>query len=108
MINHPLTPGLLASMAMRWNHAMFMPINMEEGMIGIGPWDRRIPRGLRHAREAYANAVAGTLSDVQLLEEVEGRGFYSPDLEEHYAGLLEGFPGMLDLARSLTTSWPQD
>ena len=100
---HPLTPGLLASIAMRSNHAMFMPAGME--MIGIGPWEKRIPEGLRRARASYEEAVAGTLDDAQLLEETDGRGFYSAEHEDYYLSLLGGFPGMIDLARSLAGSW---
>lgn len=33
---HPLTSGLLASIAIRTNHAMFMPPGMET--LGIEPW----------------------------------------------------------------------
>lgn len=103
---HPLTPGLLASIAMRSNHAMFMPPGME--MIGIGPWEERIPEGLRRAQASYDEAVAGTLGDVQLLEETDGRGFYSPGHEDYYLSLLGGFPGMIDLARSLAGCWNGD
>jgi len=102
---HPLTPGLLASIAMRANHAMFMPPGME--MIGIGAWEDRIPEGLRRALASYREAEAGTLSDVQLLEETDGRGFYSPDREDYYESLLGSFPGMLELARTLTGAQPE-
>lgn len=102
---YALTPGLLASIAMRSNHAMFLPMDLEEGMIGIAPWDRRIPDGLRHAREVYSAAAEGRLTDVQLLEEVDGRGFYSPDREEEYLAILAGFPGMTEIARSLAGGW---
>jgi hypothetical protein len=103
---HPLTPGLLASIAMRANHAMFLPAGME--MIGMGSWESRIPEGLRRARASYDEARAGTLTDVQLLEETDGRGFYSPEHEDYYLSLLAGFPGMTDLARSLAGSWDGD
>lgn len=102
MTIHPLTPGLLASIAMRWNHATFMPRDLEKGMIGIGPWEERIPEALKHARRTYAAAVAGTLADVQLAEEVRGGGFYSPEHEDYYLSLLAAFPGMLELATELT------
>lgn len=103
---HPLTPGLLASIAMRSNHAMFLPPGLET--FGTEAWERRIPEGLRHARASYDRAAAGTLDDVQLLEETDGRGFYSPVHEDYYVSLLGGFPGMLDLARRLTEGPPGD
>ena len=96
---HPLSAGLLASIAMRANHAMFLPIDMD--MLGIERWDVRIPKGLRHARDAYDQADAGTLTDMQLLEETDGRGFYSPEHEDEYRSRLSEFPGMLDLACDL-------
>ncbi len=102
---HPLTAGLLASIAMRSNHAMFLPAGLEEGMMGIAPWRVRIPDGLRHAREAYSAAVAGRLTDVQLLEEIVGLGFYSPEREDHYLATLDAFPGMREIAESLAGSW---
>lgn len=83
---------------------MFLPIGLETGMIGIPPWKDRIPQGLLEARRTYLDAVAGRLTDVQLLEEVDGRGFYSPDREDHYLAMLDGFPGMREIAETLAGS----
>ncbi|MFZ3481631.1 hypothetical protein [Sphingomonas sp. 3-13AW] len=102
--NRPLTPGLLASIALRSNHAMFMPAGTEGRMIGIVPWQTRIPEGLQRARDIYIEAVNGRLQDVQLLEEVEGRGFHTSQNEGHYVSLLENFPGMRELAEALVES----
>jgi hypothetical protein len=95
-----MTPGLLASMMMRSNHAVFMPYFEDDiiSRIAIGRPEERIPKGIDQAISDHEDAVAGTLTDVQILEEVTGRGFYAPDREEGYAAMLDAFPGMLALA----------
>jgi hypothetical protein len=101
MTLHPLTPGLLASAAMRADHAVFMPDVDWGPAFAMLPWNERVPAGLESARQAYDMAVRRRLSDLQVLEEFEGRGFYSPDREDHYLAVLDGFPGMRALAEEI-------
>lgn len=96
----PMTPGLLASMMMRSNHAVFMPYFEDDiiNRIAIGRPEERIPLAIEQAVSDHADAVRGTLRDVQILEEVTGRGFYTPEREDGYVAMLDAFPGMLALA----------
>jgi hypothetical protein len=98
---YPLTPGLLASMMMRRNHAVFMPRIGEGDVINlmvIGQPEDRIPKAIDQALDLYDQAERGTLGDAQVLEEVVGTGFYSPEREEGYVATIDQFPGMLALA----------
>ena len=96
----PMTPGLMASMMMRRNHAVFMPFFEDDvlNLMVIGRPEDRIPRAIDHALADYALAEEGRLADVQILEEVTGTGFYSPEREEGYVAMLDAFPGMLAVA----------
>lgn len=97
----PLTPGLLASMMMRGNHAVFMPRIEEDDIINlmvIGQPEKRIPKEIAEAIRLYTLAEADGLTDVQILEEVLGTGFYATDREEGYVAMLDQFPGMLGIA----------
>ena len=96
----PLTPGLLASMMMRQNHAAFMPWFGDDTLMEmtIGRPETRIPKGIEKAIEMHRLALTGELADVQILEEVTGKGFYAVDHEEGYVAMLDQFPGMLALA----------
>lgn len=68
------TPGLLMSMAMRYDHGLGMPgFYDSEFYKSQGPHAQRVESTLRIMR--------------QLWEEVAGQGFYAPEQEAHYAAL---------------------
>ena len=97
----PLTPGLLASAALRANHAVFMPDFDAISSFIMRPWMERIPEALEDSLAAYKEAKAGTLSDLQILEEFNGNGFYQADREDMYLAMLRKFPGMREKAEIL-------
>ena len=71
------TPGLLMSMAMRYDHALALP----------GYYDK--PRIGRYGDATHAQVLEATLSQMrQLHEEVAGTGFYSPDREAFYVAKM--------------------
>lgn len=96
----PLTPGMLSSAMMRYNHAVFMPSFGEDAdpiSRMMGTPEERIPRALDAVLAKYDQAVSGSLADVQLLEEFTGTGFYRPESEQSYVAALDQFHGMLAL-----------
>ncbi len=66
------TPGLLMSMAMRYDHALGCPGYYD--MLGEGEHEKRLQSVLTTMRQLY--------------EEVSGYGFYRPSLEAEYAAKL--------------------
>lgn len=67
-------PGLLMSMAMRFDHALAMP----------GYYDVKMFGTVTHAQRLQA-----TLSQMrQLYEEASGNGFYRPELEDDYVNRM--------------------
>lgn len=71
-------PGLLMSMAIRYDHALGCP----------GYYDG-IKELLGRDGPTHAQRLASTLTQMrQLYEEVSGHGFYSPEREAEYAAML--------------------
>lgn len=85
------SPGLLMSMALRFDHALAMP----------GYYDQ-INRllGSSEFKETHAMRLDSTLRLMRKLwEEMSGQGFYQPHLEAHYASLCDGVAATADLDR---------
>lgn len=74
-------PGLLMSMALRYDHGLGCP----------GYYDSAIfaSSGITHAKRL--DATLRTMR--QLWEEVSGNGFYRPEKEAEYADMLGGIAG---------------
>lgn len=70
---HP-SPGLLMSMAIRYDHALAIPGYYDQ-FGEPGDHQRRLESTLRVMEQLY--------------EEVAGHGFYHPDREQAYRNLLE-------------------
>lgn len=69
--------GLLASMALRYDHGLFMP--------AIDPDKMLLP----YTKEDRTRKIHATISKMrQIHEEVVGTGFYRPEKEDHYAARL--------------------
>lgn len=70
------TPGLLMSMALRYDHGLGCP----------GYYDQLAAFSGNTSQPTHEQRLKATLSTMrQLHEEVSGRGFYRPELEEAYA-----------------------
>ena len=70
-------PGLLMSMAMRFDHALGCP----------GYYDSELMQAVNHGI-SHARMLESTLSQMrQLYEEVSGHGFYRPEKEAEYAAI---------------------
>lgn len=70
------SPGLLASMAMRYDHGIFLSPDPRSSLLPV-------------SEEARARRISSTISTMrQLHEEVVGTGFYSPDRETQYASYV--------------------
>lgn len=95
----PLTTGLVASMMLRADHAVFLPAEMSAVSMMFGDRGdpaKRIPEAITRAVRAHGEAALGRLADLQILEEATGEGFYAPVREEVYRDMLRRFPGMLE------------
>jgi hypothetical protein len=68
------TPGLLMSMAIRYDHGLGVP-GYYDSLLGPGEHQKKVMSTL---------AVMA-----QLYEEISGQGFYSPDREDHYRTLAQ-------------------
>lgn len=69
--------GLLTSMALRYDHSLFMPANEPDNMF------------FPYTEEDRARKIRATLSMMrQIHEEVVGIGFYQPEKEADYAARL--------------------
>jgi hypothetical protein len=71
LIQKEPTPGVLMSMAIRYDHGLGCPGYYDQ--FGDGNHQRRLESTLRTMRQLY--------------EEVTGTGFYSPDKEAYYANM---------------------
>jgi len=72
------TPGLLMSMAIRYDHGFAVP----------GFYDQAHYRSMGFA--SHKQRLQVTLNQMsQIHEEVVGQGFYNPDKEEHYVELMK-------------------
>lgn len=80
------TPGLLMSMALRYDHGLGMP----------GYYDdiqQMLPEGHPEKGITHARRLESTLTTMrQLHEEVVGAGFYKPEREASYAAMGEAKP----------------
>lgn len=65
-------PGLLMSMALRYDHGLGCPGYYD--MLGEGQHQKRLDAALTLMRQLY--------------EEVSGHGFYSPDSEHRYVEMM--------------------
>lgn len=70
------SPGLLMSMALRYDHGLACPGYYD--MFGEGEHEKRLSHALRLMRKLY--------------EEVSGEGFYLPEREAFYARLAQKEP----------------
>lgn len=70
------TDGLLASMALRYDHGVFMPADPRASLLPVS----------EEARTRRINSIITTMR--QLHEEVVGAGFYRPESEADYAARL--------------------
>jgi len=101
-MNYKASLGLLASMALRYDHAFGMDAGQSQQMpwpeladcMGYTP-ERRV-KLLREMLAAYSHITAGApatdiypVSLEQITEEVNGAGFYSPEYNDYYIGLLK-------------------
>ena len=91
--NEP-SPGLLMSMALRFDHALGIP----------GYYDnqnRMFARGASGGEQpTHAMRLASTLVQMhQLWEEVVGQGYYNPDKEGHYAAMCDGVEAVAEADR---------
>lgn len=77
------TPGLLISMALRYDPALGMPGYYDRARLAQGPRGAALPT---HAQQ-YHRVLAIV---AQLYEEATGQGFYSPDKEDLYTRLGPG------------------
>lgn len=72
-------PGLLMSMAIRYDHGLAIP----------GYYDSEMYKGV--GGRSHAQRLEDTLRFMrQLYEEVSGHGFYRPEAEKDYAALRSG------------------
>ncbi len=70
------SPGLLMSMALRYDHGLGMPGYYDTQPLQFGP--------------SHKQRLEGTLGVMrQLWEEVTGNGFYQPEKEADYTAMLE-------------------
>lgn len=67
------SPGLLMSMALRYDHGLGVP-GYYDALVGPGEHQRKLQHALTLMRQLY--------------EEVSGNGFYSPEREQQYASLM--------------------
>lgn len=70
------SPGLLASMALRYDHGVFMPADPTSSLLPVS----------EEARARRINSIITTMR--QIHEEVVGLGFYRPEREATYAARL--------------------
>ena len=92
--NKEPSPGLLMSMALRFDHALGMPgyYDSQNKMFSRGASGQKQP--------THAMRLASTLVQMrQIWEEVAGNGFYSPEREAHYAAMCEGVASVAEADR---------
>lgn len=82
-MTYPLTPGLLISMSIRTDHSFGTTMFEWSGIPGP-PLEEKQINLISGCFEEYKNHVAGLPVQVQRLEEIQGEGFYRPELEEQY------------------------
>lgn len=89
-----LTEGLVVSMVMRLDHLVLFP------------GDHHVDDAIRRARvedcarrsvQAHRDALSGKPVDPQLLEEMTGRGFHSPESEDWYRDHVATIPGAREI-----------
>lgn len=81
----PLTPGLLISMAIRYDHSFGIWMGPFETSSSLEEKQLAILEdviGYYSRRHEITNSARGT--DAQLREEMTGQGFYRPDREAEY------------------------
>lgn len=94
----PLTLGLLASAMMRRDHGVFLPPHLR--FMPERPWRTGMVADMDVIMARWDAARKGLLADAQILEEFEGRGFYSREAEATYACAFDEFPDMREIAIS--------
>ncbi len=81
----PLTPGLLISMAIRYDHSFGIWMGSFETQSTLEEKQRSILDEVISCysrRQEITNSASGT--DAQLREEMTGQGFYRPEREAEY------------------------
>jgi hypothetical protein len=92
----PLTPGLMMSAMMRYDHAILMSSSTFLN-ITIEPIAIRVARAISIVILIYEAASRGEIIDAQVCEEFFGEGFYSIASEGNYTRYLDNYPDVMSL-----------
>lgn len=90
----PLTPGMLVSALMRYDHGLFAPYFEDDVLCQMRRHPQEtIPKAIKDVIEIYdevtRNAELDTVTKRQVAEEFTQQGFYTPGNEDGYASTLD-------------------